>query len=332
MILNTAYAQVRSLLHHYVMNDLCKNDPPHSNDRAYFPLDKDLRNHIFRAKRALQLSCIDQENVHFLVERWRKTDPASNHLFRPYIHTDDETPKVKKAGQTSESASSSLPEEEKDDCNDKEDSASDNYQQTLLWVHQSDWQKDLLARYGNLMTLMDATYKTTKYELALFFVCVRTNVGYSVVGEFIVQSENTENIREAIEVLKKWNPKWKPKYFMTDYSEAELTAIETTFPATKTYLCDFHREQAWIRWCRDHKHGLTQAESEELLDLLRACTWAPPGDEPDPTYNYKDAVSRLKSSSVWANHSSVEQWLSSTWLSIPEVHDFYFMLYLLTMT
>ena len=89
----------------------------------------------------------------------------------------------------------------------------------------------------------DTTYKTTKYELALFFVCVRTNVGYSVVGEFIVQSENTENIREAIEVLKKWNPKWKPKYFMTDYLEAELTAIETAFPATKTYLCDFHREQ-----------------------------------------------------------------------------------------
>ena len=170
------------------------------------------------------------------------------------------------------------------------------------------------------MTLMDATYKTTKYELALFFVCVRTNVGYSVAGEFIVQSENTENIKEAIEVLKKWNPNWKPKYFMTDYSEAELTAIETVFPDTKTYLCDFHCEQAWIRWCRDHKHGLTEAETDSLLDMLRACAWAPPANEPDPAQHYKEAVSQLKSSQVWTSHSSVRQWLSSTWLSIPEVH------------
>ena len=299
------------------MNDLCKNNPPHSNDRAYFPLDTDLRNHIYRAKRALQLSCIDQENVNLLVERWKQTDPGSYHLFRPYVHAEENSSKVKKAGRTPESASSSLPGEEEDMLESNDDI---NYQQTLLWVHQADWQQDLLARYGNLMTLMDATYKTTKYELALFFVCVRTNVGYSVAGEFIVQSENTENIREAIEVLKKWNPKWKPNYFMTDYSEAELTAIETAFPATKTYLCDFHREQAWIRWCRDHKHGLTEAESSSLLDLLRACAWAPPADEPDPTSNYKDAVSQLKSSQVWANHSSVRQWLSSTWLSIPEVH------------
>ena len=39
------------------------------------------------------------------------------------------------------------------------------------------------------MTLMDATYKTTRYEVALFFVTVKTNVGYSVVSEFVVQSE-----------------------------------------------------------------------------------------------------------------------------------------------
>ena len=96
------------------MNDLCKNNPPHFNDRAYFPLDTDLRNHIYRAKRALQLSCIDQENVNLLVERWKQTDPGSNHLFRPYVHAEQNSSKVKKAGQTPESAFSSLPGEEED--------------------------------------------------------------------------------------------------------------------------------------------------------------------------------------------------------------------------
>jgi hypothetical protein len=60
---------------------------------------------------------------------------------------------------------------------------------------------------------MDATYKTTKYELALFFVAVKTNVGYSVVGEFVVQSETTDQIAEALSILSSWNPEWQPPFF-----------------------------------------------------------------------------------------------------------------------
>ena len=66
----------------------------------------------------------------------------------------------------------------------------EEYEETLLYVHQEDWQKELLTQYGN--TLIDATYKTTKYTVPLFFICVKTNVSYSVVAEFIIQSESTE--------------------------------------------------------------------------------------------------------------------------------------------
>jgi len=47
--------------------------------------------------------------------------------------------------------------------------SKDDFNETLLYVHQDQWQKDLLNRYGNNMTLLDATYKTTNYDLALFF-------------------------------------------------------------------------------------------------------------------------------------------------------------------
>ena len=103
---------------------------------------------------------------------------------------------------------------------------------------------------------MDATYKTTKYELALFFLAVKTNVGYSVVGEFIVNSEITKQITEAHSIVSSWNPEWKPPCFMTDYSEAEIGAIGTVFPSYQTYLCDFHRKQSWERWVKERKHGL----------------------------------------------------------------------------
>jgi len=44
-------------------------------------------------------------------------------------------------------------------------------------------------------------------------------------------------------------------------------------PKTTVYLCDFHREQAWERWVKHHKHGLTMDEGTQLLDLLRDCAW-----------------------------------------------------------
>ena len=60
-------------------------------------------------------------------------------------------------------------------------------------------------------------FPTTKYELPLFFISVKTNVGYSIVADFVVQEETIEQISEALWVLQSWNPDWKPPYFMTDY-------------------------------------------------------------------------------------------------------------------
>ncbi len=65
----------------------------------------------------------------------------------------------------------------------------------------------------------------------LFFVAVETNVGYTVIADFVLQSETTEQIREALQILSSWNPAWQPPYFMVDYSEAEIESIQTTFPA-----------------------------------------------------------------------------------------------------
>ena len=46
----------------------------------------------------------------------------------------------------------------------------------LLYVHQIAWQKQLLSLYGNDICLFDATYKTTRYALPVFFLAVKTNV------------------------------------------------------------------------------------------------------------------------------------------------------------
>lgn len=309
----TEIHEVRKLLRHYVLKDLCVEMHPDENDRAYFPIDNDIKNHIYMAKRALQLSCLDQENLRLKIDQWKQTDPDSTHYFRPYLIKKDCSDDTLPLGpQPAEKQSSSI-------GSDETTINGNQYEQTLLWVHQSDWQKELLIKYGNTISLIDATYKTTKYDLALFFICVKTNVGYSVVAEFVVQSETAESIAESLAILKQWNPTWNPRYFMTDYSEAESVALESVFPSTTIYLCDFHREQAWDRWIKDRKHGLTQHEGEELLALLRACAWAQPSSDGTLTSAYELAVDNLKKSSVWSNHIEVQQWLTQTWLSIPQV-------------
>ena len=83
-------------------------------------------------------------------------------------------------------------------------------------------------------------------------------------------TQNQQHIQEALSLLISWNPKWNPNYFMTDYSEAEISALETCFPNATVYLCDFHQEQAWERWTKDIKHGLSSTDSEWLFDQLRA--------------------------------------------------------------
>ena len=73
--------EVRRLLRHYVMHDLCRENSRNPSDRAYFPIDN---GHVYMAKRTLQLSCLDRENLHLTIDEWKLSDPESTHFF---VHT-----------------------------------------------------------------------------------------------------------------------------------------------------------------------------------------------------------------------------------------------------
>ena len=162
-------------------------------------------------------SSLDQKNVEELVQKWKEEHPEDSFLYRPHAtkpasddsaHYDDD---------------STTPDEEKST-------------QTLLFCHQTSDQRHLLTRYGNQMCLLDATYRTTKYDLPLYFLCVRTNVCFQVVGSFVIQYENTQCITEALMVFKEWNKETRsPSRFMVDFAEEEIQALEIVFQGTYTY-------------------------------------------------------------------------------------------------
>lgn len=101
---------------------------------------------------------------------------------------------------------------------------------SFLLVHQTLNQQKLLKTYGNELCLLDATYKTSKYAMPMFFVVVRTNTVYQIVATFIVADESINSISQAIQELKFWNPEWQPRTWMTDCCAAEIRSIENIFP------------------------------------------------------------------------------------------------------
>ena len=127
-----------------------------------------------------------------------------------------------------------------------------------------------LHRYPNLV-LMDATYKTCKLSLPLFFLVIRTNVGYSIVAEFIIQHEDTTSITEVLSILRTW---WEKESinisnFMIDCQQLEENAICAVFLDSVVYLCAFHQLQAWLRWIVNTKNGVSSYQTC-CMGLLRA--------------------------------------------------------------
>ena len=95
--------------------------------------------------------------------------------------------------------------------------------ESFLLVYQTKLQSDWLQRFGNVITCMDAVYKTLRYGFPCFFLVVKTSIGIGrVVATVIPQFETEELIGEGLRVIKLWNPLWSPKYFMTDKSAQEL--------------------------------------------------------------------------------------------------------------
>ncbi|XP_078679503.1 LOW QUALITY PROTEIN: uncharacterized protein LOC144915131 [Branchiostoma floridae x Branchiostoma belcheri] len=166
----------------------------------------------------------------------------------------------------------------------------------LLFCYQTAWQQRLMHLYGQQMCLLDATYRTCRYSVPIFFLCVRTNVCYSVVGVFVTHSECSADVQEATNVFKEWNPSWQPTHFMVD------------FPEMQVLLCDFHREKAWIEWCRKRDHGVSRSDENSLLRLLRNVAKAATAKE------YAEELQNLQSSDLWMGNENLRTWFGTKWI------------------
>ena len=122
-------AEVQCYLDQFVKAEF-RDQLPDKTNRTYYPTPTDIRNHMYKARLGLQFSKLDQVNLQELVARWRNEKQNEKFFFRP--------------------------------CSDQQSQDDPNSSESLLWVHQVAWQQELLIRYGNYISLIDATYKTTR--------------------------------------------------------------------------------------------------------------------------------------------------------------------------
>jgi hypothetical protein len=106
----------------------------------------------------------------------------------------------------------------------------------LLIIYQSQFQAEILKKYSGEVALLDSTYNTCNFSVPLYMVAVQTNSGFVVVASFILGRDTKEQICEALQKIKNFNPRWNPKYFLTDYDTKEMGAVEAVFPGT-ALLC-----------------------------------------------------------------------------------------------
>lgn len=107
---------------------------PEESRRRFYPTRKDIANLLVKSRREGRSSTIDQENILCLVNSWKENNPEINVCCRLSTCEDDAL-----------------------------------HPQNFMYCYQTHWQKRLLKIYGNQITLLDATYRTTRYALPFFF-------------------------------------------------------------------------------------------------------------------------------------------------------------------
>lgn len=81
-----------------------------------------------------------------------------------------------------------------------------------------------------------------------------------------------------------------------------------TVPGCLVYICDFHLEQAWVRWINNSKNGINKDKKDNLLNSLR--NLARTSTEGD----FNLALRDLQDSELWRTNTRLQKWMNTTWL------------------
>ena len=170
-------AEVRRHLKTFVQNELCHGEnPPSQFSRRYYPTDSDIRNILHASRIGERKAPDDQINLQIKCKEWKESNAEDFIFYRVCKFT--LFCNFKLPFNSAPRAKNQTTIEWSDVFSFKPSAEENNERVKFLFVYQADWMKRLLVLYGQEMCLMDATYRTCRYNYTLVLECTKVCLFY----------------------------------------------------------------------------------------------------------------------------------------------------------
>lgn len=121
--------------------------------------------------------------------------------------------------------------------------------------------------------------------------------------------ENSSSIAEAQSMFKTWSSaEWSPRYFVVDFSKAQMNAIQKVFQFVAIHICDFQREQSQIRWFKKKQNIGDLKVAQILLKYFRNIA-----SSRTETEFLVNTQKMYESEEEWKMNKKVQQYYWVTW-------------------
>ena len=135
------------------------------------------------------------------------------------------------------------------------------HEDDLVLCIQTQYQLDAFQRLGNRFVGIDVTHNTTQYkDIMLYTIITRDDWGHgasgllpnlipgianiSATGVPVAWMVSSSMRKDAVAFFLNWvkeaSPDVRPSVIMSDRDQAQLTAIQDTYPLSRVFLCTWH--------------------------------------------------------------------------------------------
>ena len=142
--------------------------------------------------------------------------------------------------------------------------------QDFVLAIQTEFQRDMLMKFGNNTVCVDATHGTNMYDFHLITILVIDEYGEGIPVVWVITNrEDALLLMEFLKEIKKRTGPLTPQWFMSDDADQYFNAWRGVFGenGTKKILCSWHVDRAWRAAL--HEHITDTKNKVEIYHFLR---------------------------------------------------------------
>ena len=142
--------------------------------------------------------------------------------------------------------------------------------QNFVLEIQTEFQWDMLMKFGNITVCVDATHGTNMYDFHLITILVIDEYGEGIPVVWVITNrEDALLLLEFLKEVKKRTGPLTPQWFMSDDADQYFNAWRGVFGENGTIkiLCSWHVDRAWRAAL--HEHITDTKNKVEIYHFLR---------------------------------------------------------------